>query len=220
MALIGCCAATRWVDVSALLFPSRVLLQLLRVYAVLLGIGVIVAFAFYTVAGGGNVAGAAGIVGHFLSLPTFVLGGLHLATFAAFRYYVAPRFPDVSPLVTFAVAAPLGAALLGGGWTLAGFVADTAHGPIATLPSWAVAHSDWVVTMFILSSATTLVAAVVGAGLFALSRGGALNFGLARFIGGLMVGRTQYDAFAAREHERLQSEYDDYVREVRGQGHS
>lgn len=206
------------IDVA--LFPVRVLLQLLRVYVVYAALAAIFGTLFYvTVAilARGDVAAAAGTVGHFATQVTgSMIGILHFMTFLLFRYHIAPRFPGVAPVVTFAVAAPLGVALLLGVWSLSAFFAAADHGSIADLPQWIAARPSEFIAQLVLAFVLTVVASGLGALIFVLNRGGAYHFGLAKFIGGMLVGPQQYDEFARGETERLQREYDDYASEVRG----
>jgi hypothetical protein len=204
---------------GAALFPLRVLLQLLRVYVVYTVLAVAFStlfFVFLALLGGGNVAVAVRVVGSLASHVSFQFACLHFLAFVSFRYHIAPRFPDVPSLITFAVAAPLGATMLAGVWLLDAFFSEAGHGSIVELPHWMAMHPRETLAGIVLSSVITLIAATFGMAMFALNRGGALNFGFARFVGGLLVGRTQYDDFARRELVRLQREYDDYVGEVRG----
>jgi hypothetical protein len=197
--------------IAATLFPIRVLLQLVRAYAVwALFVGVM-DLAFSALTSGGDLAVAARTVA---SSGAFMFGGLHLMVFASFRYCVAPRFPHVSHAVTFSIAAPLGTALLAGVWNLNAFLSDGDRGSIAVLPNWIAMHSDEATVRLFWSGVVTIVASAFGALMFATYRGGALNYGFAKFIGGLMVGRAEYEHFAQRETERLQREYEDYVSEL------
>jgi hypothetical protein len=199
---------------DAVLFPIRVLLQLVRAGAVFAVILSVVPFFVIALTSGGNLAAAAHSVAWFTS-AAFACGCLLMTVFVTFRYVVAPRFPSVSPVVTFAVAAPLGAALLAGVWNVELFLRDTGPHTLAALANWIGLHSDDVVARFFWSCLVTIASGAFGAVIFAFNRGGVLNFGPEKFIGGLMVGRAEYEAFAQRESVRLRREYDDYVNELR-----
>jgi hypothetical protein len=199
---------------DAVLFPIRVLLQLVRAGAVYAAILSVFRFFFVALTGGGDLTEAARGVAWFGS-TAFGFGCLLMLVFVAFRHFVAPRFPSVSPVVTFAVAAPLGAALLAGVWNVELFLRDAGPHTLAALASWIGLHSDDVVARFFWSCLVTIASGAFGAVIFAINRGGVLNFGPEKFIGGLMVGRAEYEAFAQRESVRLRREYDDYVNELR-----
>lgn len=86
--------------VGAVLFPVRVLLQLLRVYAVYTVLALTFGILFYgsvAVVGGGSVDVAMRAVGALASRMSFQFACLHFLAFLLFRYHIAPRFPDVPP---------------------------------------------------------------------------------------------------------------------------
>lgn len=110
----------------------------------------------------------------------------HVMTFFTFRYYFAPRFPYVSPYTTFALAAAIGAALLGLNWTLSS-------------GTWA---GDTLLNRFLWAAAVTVGIAAVGTLTFQLLGWGVLRWGPGRWFGWFVVGRTPFDAFVAAEMAR------------------
>ncbi len=109
----------------------------------------------------------------------------HVMTFFTFRYYFAPRFPYMSPYTTFAVAAAMGALLLGLNWTLAG--------------GW---MGEALINRFVWAVLLTVGIAVIGTLTFQLLGWGVLRWGPGRWLGWFMVGHAPYDAFVDAEKAR------------------
>ncbi|NOT42601.1 MAG: hypothetical protein HOP13_19165 [Alphaproteobacteria bacterium] len=106
----------------------------------------------------------------------------HVMTFFTFRYYFAPRFPYTSPYATFALAAPMGAALIGLNWTLAG--------------GW---MGEAMINRFLWAAMLTVAIAAIGTLTFQLLGWGVLRWGPGRWFGWFVVGRIPFDAFIAAE---------------------
>ena len=123
----------------------------------------------------------------------------HVMTFLMFRHYFSPRFPYASPYLTFAIAAPVGAALVGTNWMLNG-------------GGWA---GDALLNKFEWAGVVTAGAAILGALIAHLGGTGALHWGPGRWFGWLVVGRAAFEAFLEQDAERLEREYDAYARSVR-----
>ena len=121
---------------------------------------------------------------HFWSLSSW-FSFAHVMTFFTFRYYFAPRFAYASRYATFALAAAIGAVLLGVNWTLAG--------------GW---MGDAMLNRFLWASVVTVAIAAIGTLTFQLVGWAVLRWGPGRWFGWFVVGRVPYDAFIAAEAAR------------------
>lgn len=133
--------------------------------------------------------------GSFSSWFTFA----HLMTFAALPYYFPPRFPYVSLLLTFMIAACAGTALLGANWTWIG----------------GMRAGDVLFNRFALAGLVTIGASAIGAFLMKIGGTGQLHWGFGRWFGWFVVGRSAFEAFLAEDATRLKREYDEYASSLR-----
>jgi hypothetical protein len=147
----------------------------------------------------GNIDRAFGVWQGFpLNVSSWSLGLGYVTTFTTFRAYFAPRFSQASRYTTLAVAVILASGLLALGWTMVA--------------------GDWEVRPFVyrltLAAVVAAGAAVIGELLYRIGGVGQYVIG-SRWLGRLLVGRNEYDAFVEREAERLKQDYDDYVKSIR-----
>ncbi len=105
----------------------------------------------------------------------------HVMTFFTFLYYFVPRFPYASRYTTFAVAAAIGALLLGLNWTLSS-------------GAWA---GETLINRFLWAGVVTVGIAAVGMLTFQLLGSGIFRWGPGRWLGWFIVGRAPYEAFVA-----------------------
>ena len=134
----------------------------------------------------------------FVSLTAW-FGFAHLMTFASLPYYLPPRFPYASLLLTFAIAASVGTALLGANWTWIGGV-------------WA---GDALANRFVWAGILTIGVSAIGAFLMKLGGTGLLHWGIGRWLGWFVVGRPAFEAFLVKDAARLKQAYDEYAESVR-----
>jgi hypothetical protein len=131
--------------------------------------------------------------------PVWWFSVSHLVAFAALPYYVDARFPYASPYLTFAIAGLAGASLLATFWTISGGV-------------W---MGDTFLDRFQWAGLATIAAAAFGAALLKIGGTGALHFGSSRWMGWLVVGYSAFEAFLAKDAERLKREYEEFAKPVR-----
>ena len=169
-------------------FSIEVLVHLLRNYLawiLLFAILLPAPFAIWTALRGGmDVAVQSWLPLQFWALSSW-FSFAHVMTFFTFRYYFAPRFPYASRYTTFAVAAAIGAVLLGANWTLAG--------------GW---MGEAMLNRFLWAGVVTVAIAAIGTLTFQLLGWGVLRWGPGRWFGWFVVGRVPFDAFVAAETAR------------------
>lgn len=110
----------------------------------------------------------------------------HVMTFFLYPIYFAPRFPYMSPYLSFAQAAVIGALLLAINWTL-------------STGAWA---GDTLLTRFVWAAAVTAGVAATGSLTFGLLGTGIFRWGPLRWLGWFIVGHTPYEAFVAAKTPR------------------
>jgi hypothetical protein len=113
----------------------------------------------------------------------------HVMTFFLFPVYFAPRFPYMSPYLTFAQAAVIGALLMAINWTL-------------STGAWA---GDTLLNRFLWAAAVTIGIAAAGSLTFGLLGTGIFRWGPGRWLGWFIVGRAPFDAFAAKPASLLKT---------------
>jgi hypothetical protein len=117
----------------------------------------------------------------FWSLSSWV-SFAHVMTFFLFPIYFAPRFPYMSPYLTFAQAGVIGALLMAINWTL-------------STGAWA---GDTLFNRFLWAVVVTVGIAAAGSLTFGLLGNGLFRFGPLRWLGWFIVGRAPYDDFCAK----------------------
>lgn len=110
----------------------------------------------------------------------------HVMTFFTFRYYFQPRFPYASPYTTFAVAAAIGAVLLGVNWTLSS-------------GTWA---GETLINRFLWAGVVTVGIAAIGMLTFELLGWRIFRWGPGRWLGWFVVGREPYEAMVEKAQAR------------------
>jgi hypothetical protein len=166
-------------------FFVEVLVHVLRNYLawfLLFAILVPAPFALMTMARGGFEEAVESLFPSFqLWSVSSWLSFAHVMTFFLFPIYFAPRFPYMSPYLSFAQAGVIGALLLAVNWTLA-------------TGNWA---GETLLTRFLWAATVTAGVAATGALTFGLLGTGIFRWGPLRWLGWFVVGRTPYEAFVA-----------------------
>jgi hypothetical protein len=197
-------------------YPIEVLLHLAWcyvVFAVLLCIVLPAPLVTLWALNGNGAEVALGFFMLFSSAPGLTLGWVHLAVFAVLRVYFLPRFPFAPSWVTVAIAVAFGSIAL----ALATYVLPPFD--VTLEPGAAALVRAFERTTFIeragLFAVFTGLAATASAILLTFAGPGAYTYGLAKWIGWLVVGREAFDAFVERETAKLSREYDEYVKSIR-----
>ncbi|MBL9096243.1 MAG: hypothetical protein JNK07_04895 [Alphaproteobacteria bacterium] len=197
-------------------YAFEVLLHLLWsyvVFAILLCVVLPAPLVLLWAFGGNGMEVALGFLILFASAPAITFGWVHLAVFTVSRVYFLPRFPYAPASVTLLVAIAFGSILL----ALAAYV------PLPfgiTLESDASATARAFERMSLLervgfSGVLSAFVAAVGAFFLSLGGTGPYTYGLAKWLGWLIIGREAFDAFVERETAKLSREYDEYVKSIR-----
>ena len=201
---------------GAIAYPFEVLLHLLWsyvVFAVVLCIFLPAPLVLLGAFGGNGTEVAVGFFMLFAAVPATTFAWVHVAIFSVFRVYFAPRFPYAPFWVTLAIALTLGSTLLAAGSYVPSPFEMTLEPQVSEkIQAFAQLHF---VARLGLSVLLTILVAMAGGVLLSIGGMGPFTYGLAKWLGWLIVGRDAYDAFVERERAKLSGEYGEYVKSIR-----